>query len=666
MPPNFGMKHSDDEEKSKSSAGEPQRKKRKIAKAEKQKDDQDDECDTREKKVKISSYWQCKHVEAIRPFDPERMNGHMPTQKEISQAIRIARQYVTEVLAYTKSLAENELAEFHKFNTERNRQIAQFNSDSQSRDDEQENGESGTRTSGEAVNEPVENEDNPETSEDLRGSKTIRLKVPNELQSKEMAYFAPIGENMKGNDEMQCRYFPLLGADTDDMAIGRGLYDKYPNGIHGYEPDKYEFSYQMLFDVMLKMLPSTSKETSELMYYALYYLFPNFGSQQGMSEIFPKLARAFASSEAQLEEYLALEPWTDALPNEETNKKPFDYKHPCSEKHHFVKTIKSSSQNPCSESCFKNTLEQDILLELRIEKSTKENCNFLNELVLNDDKILIENFCKVARKFDDKNCSEWFKFSSKFSSEYDKRRTNFLPHQKRCHELLKTIKNLEDHKLQSPESPESHNSKSLESHKPKKIIVSLSPCCHFGPCGPNNTGCSCEGLCSIYCQCDYNCCRKFLGCRCTSNGNDCSLTDCICVRVGWECIESTCKQCYCDSSQKSCRNNSITKMEDKSISVRKSNVAGNGAFTDVDLEVDDFIGLYTGEVLSEDESERRGRLYELGSSYLFELNDTGISVDAGRAGNALRFVNHGGEKLLPYSNSRSWKRGHWIFRCQEN
>lgn len=641
---NFGMEHSDDKEKSKSSTEQPQPKKRKVAKAGKE-DVQNDGHDARENIVTIAPYWKCEHVEAIRPFDSSRTGGNMPAQDDISRAIRGVRQTVEEVCAYTKDLAENELADFHEFKTKRNRRNVQSDSDPQLRDDEPENGESEARKSGEKVranseegNESVGNEDIPGISEDSRGKNTIHLEVPEELESNEMAYFTPIGENVKGNDEMQCRNAPLLGEDTDDMAIGRGLCDKYPNGIHGYEPDKYEFSYQMLFDVMLKMLPSTTRETAELFYYSLYHLFPNFGSQEEMAEIFPKLARAYASSKTQLEDYLALESWKEGvLRNKDTEKKPFNYKHPCSEKHHFVKTMKSSSQNPCSESCFKNTLEQDILLEWWIDKSTEENCDFLKELVLKDDKNNIENFCEIASLFATNNCSEWFKFASSFSSEHDQRRMTTLQFQKRCRELLKIIKN---------ENLESHeHDHESQKHNSKKNIVSLSPCCHFGPCGPNNPRCSCNGLCSVYCQCDYNCNRKFLGCRCTSIGKDCALTDCICVRVGWECIESTCKKCYCDSSPKSCRNSSITKMDDKTVIVRKSSVAGNGAFIDQDLEVDDFIGLYTGEVLSAEESERRGRLYELGCSYLFELSDTGISVDAGRAGNALRFVNHGCEKI---------------------
>jgi len=70
------------------------------------------------------------------------------------------------------------------------------------------------------------------------------------------------------------------------------------------------------------------------------------------------------------------------------------------------------------------------------------------------------------------------------------------------------------------------------------------------------------------------------------------------------------------------------------------NAAGWGLYTKHALRKGSYVQEYVGEVISQEEAERRGIIYDkLNMSYLFNLSSD-YTVDATRKGNKVRYANH--------------------------
>lgn len=88
----------------------------------------------------------------------------------------------------------------------------------------------------------------------------------------------------------------------------------------------------------------------------------------------------------------------------------------------------------------------------------------------------------------------------------------------------------------------------------------------------------------------------------------------------------------------SCQNRSIVSRKRKQLRVGRSTIegAGFGLFTDEKILKDEFVVEYVGEMVTQEEAERRGVIYDkLHCSYLFNL-DAETVVDATRKGNKTR------------------------------
>jgi hypothetical protein len=176
------------------------------------------------------------------------------------------------------------------------------------------------------------------------------------------------------------------------------------------------------------------------------------------------------------------------------------------------------------------------------------------------------------------------------------------------------------------------------------------PCHHSGPC--NAEHCSCVQnafFCTKHCvRGDDDNKNFFRGCAC--KGGKCQTKACPCFAAKRECDPDLCLTCgactdppnQLATKQQRCRNDRIGMRRHAHLLLAASTIedAGWGVYTKHALKKGDFVHEYVGEVISQEEAERRGSIYDkVNQSYLFNLSSDYV-VDASRKGNKTRFANH--------------------------
>ncbi|XP_057718097.1 histone-lysine N-methyltransferase EZA1-like isoform X3 [Arachis stenosperma] len=176
------------------------------------------------------------------------------------------------------------------------------------------------------------------------------------------------------------------------------------------------------------------------------------------------------------------------------------------------------------------------------------------------------------------------------------------------------------------------------------------------------TPCECQTMCGKDCPCQTNetCCEKYCGCSdicknryrgCHCAKSQCRSRQCPCFAAGRECDPDVCRNCWVSCGGGSlgepprrgdghCGNMRMLLRQRQRILLAKSSLVGWGAFIKNSVNKNDYLGEYTGELISHKEADKRGKIYDReNSSFLFNLNDQ-LVLDACRKGDKLKFANH--------------------------
>lgn len=162
-----------------------------------------------------------------------------------------------------------------------------------------------------------------------------------------------------------------------------------------------------------------------------------------------------------------------------------------------------------------------------------------------------------------------------------------------------------------------------------------------------------DHFCEKFCHCSTYCEKRFPGCSCPSGG--CTANTCICVKALRECDPDICKTCVCTiqinilkrqgkelpKTSNICKNIDMMCQRKRKLFVGKSKVCpGLGLYSGEVIEKEEYICLYSGEIITDADSENRGIIQDaIEETYLFNLNSQYV-VDASKVGNIMRYSNH--------------------------
>ena len=182
-------------------------------------------------------------------------------------------------------------------------------------------------------------------------------------------------------------------------------------------------------------------------------------------------------------------------------------------------------------------------------------------------------------------------------------------------------------------------------YRDAKMFAYFYPCLHDDIC-QNTFNCSCidnRFFCTDACSWNVNSPNYYRGCNCAGNCNQ----FCTCLLSKRECDPNLCKKCAAcrdpphePVTTQKCHNDNLTMNRSPELIIGVSSVSGWGLYTRYALKEGDYVGKYIGELMSQDEADRRGLIADARERTYMFLISSDMSIDASRKGNKLRFINH--------------------------